>query len=209
MKEDILEQIFDDWLRSQKHTFTKNNVKFRPDSESKNYDSKKDSSYSDIDILGIHLKNRGVKRVSVATCKSWQNGFDPKNWHSNLVNHSTKQRTNRPHWKYFRELVIPKWSKAFREKVYDETQSKDFTYFIVVTKLIGKEALFYKDIFESEKLFVKNLSGNYSCKVKIQIITFEELFQEYFNRNNSRTLESTMVGRLLQIIKASRVEINS
>lgn len=209
MKEDILEQIFDDWLRSQPSTFTKNNVKFRPNTLSKVYDPKKDSSFSDIDILGIHLNNKGIRRVSVATCKSWQNGFNPENWQNELLNKNKDKRTNRPRWKYFRELVIPKWSKAFREKIIEETQCKDFTYFIVVTKLVGKNRIQSKIEFENQTTFLKNLSGNGKSKVKIQIITFEEIFKEYFQRNNGRTLESTMVGRLLQVIKASGIKIDN
>lgn len=209
MKEDILEQIFDDWLLSKKHSFTKNNVKFRPDDKSSDYDSKKDSSYSDIDILGIHLKNRGVKRVSVGNCKSWQGGFDPKHWHDKLINHSDKKRTNRENWKYFRELVNPKWSKAFREKIYDETQSHDFTYYLAVTKLTGRDAFQYKTVFENEPIFLKNLTGGKKSKVKIIIITFEEIFMEYFNRTEGYTLEATIVGRLLQVMKASGITLKN
>lgn len=207
MKEDILEQIFEDWLLSKKHSFTKNNIKFKPDKASKEYDSRTDSSYSDIDILGIHLKNRGVKRVSVANCKSWQNGFDPKYWHDKLINHSDKKRANRENWKYFRELVNQKWSKAFREKIYEETQSKDFTYYLAVTKLIGKQSSHYKTIFENETVFIRNLSNNGKNKVEIKIITFEEIFIEYFHRTSGHTLEATMVGRLLQVMKASGIDL--
>ena len=205
MKEDILEQIFEDWLLSKNSSFTKNNVKFRPDDTSLEYNSKTDSSYSDIDILGIHLKNKGSNRVSVGNCKSWQAGFDPKVWHRNLIKDSERKRTNRENWKYFRELVNPKWSKAFRKKIYEETQSYDFTYYLVVTKLKGKDALVAKNKFENETKFLNNLKQDSKSKVKIIIITFEEIFKEYFSRTNKQTLASTTLGRLLQVMKASDV----
>ena len=73
MKEDILEQIVDDWLISKEGAFTKHNVKFRPDSGRDDYNSKDDSSYSDIDILAVHvLSEIPNQKVSIVSCKSWQ-----------------------------------------------------------------------------------------------------------------------------------------
>ncbi len=207
MKEDILEQIFDDWLLSQRNTFTKHNVKFRPDESSVDYNSKTDSSYSDIDIIGIHLDKSSKEKVSVVSCKSWQNGFDPKYWHDKLTNHPNDIVNGKAAWKSLRELIEPKWSKPFRDKVFSETQSYDFTYYLAVTKLIGKEAEKFKTEFEKEKRFIDNLKHNNRSKVEIKIITFKDIFLEYFDRGDSKTLEATTVGRLLQVLKASGLKL--
>lgn len=123
MKEDILEQIVDDWFLSQPGTFTKHNIKFRPDEKRNDYNSKMDSSHSDIDILAIHLNKESNDRVSVVTCKSWQQGFNPTNWADWLVNDQNKMVSGREAWKFFRELVKPNWTEAFINKIEDETHS--------------------------------------------------------------------------------------
>ena len=207
MKEDILEQIFDDWLLSQRNTFTKHNVKFKPDESSEGYNSKTDSSYSDIDIIGVHLDKSSKEKISVVSCKSWQNGFDPKYWHDKLTNHPNDIVNGKAAWKSLRELIEPKWSKSFRDKVFSETLSYDFTYYLAVTKLIGKEAEKFKTEFENEKKFIDNLKHNNRSKVEIKIITFKDIFLEYFDRGDSKTLEATSVGRLLQVLKASGLKL--
>ena len=207
MKEDILEQIIDDWLLSQHNTFTKHNVKFRPDETSIGYNSKTDSSYSDIDIIAIHLDKSSKEKVSVVSCKSWQHGFDPKYWHNKLTNHPNHIISGKEAWKALRELVEPKWSKPFRDKIFNETKSYDFTYYLAVTKLIGKEAEKFKLAFENEKMFINNLKHDNQSKVEIKIITFKEIFLEYFDRGDSKTLEATTVGRLLQVVKASGLKL--
>ncbi|MBX3163211.1 MAG: hypothetical protein KF900_01915 [Bacteroidetes bacterium] len=205
MKEDVLEQIIEDWLLSQSGTFTKHNVKYRPSKTELDYNSKADSSHSDIDVLAVHLNESGKKRVSVVSCKSWQQGFNPMSWHDALINNpSDKKFANKKVWKSFRELVIPKWSNAFREKIYEETQSYDFTYYIAIAKLSGgKEAEVYKSVFETEKSFLSLLKKNTNSKVEIKIITVNELLDEFFNKPNSTTLEATLVGRFMQVLKAS------
>ncbi len=52
---------------------------------------------------------------------------------------------------------------------------------------------------------MKNLEKGGAENPKIKIITFVELFKDYFSRLDSHTLESTQMGRLLQLIKASEV----
>ena len=78
MKEDILEQAVDDWFLSQPSTFTKHNIKFKPDSKHPDFVSKQDSNSSDIDVLAVHLDKKGYEKVSAVSCKSWQEGFNPK-----------------------------------------------------------------------------------------------------------------------------------
>jgi hypothetical protein len=203
MKEDILEQITEDWLISKQSSFTKTNVKFKPDTSHKQYKSKEDNNYSDIDIMAVHLDKEGVERVSVVSCKSWQSGFDPKIWVDRLTdieNHAYNGGKIK-NWKFFRELVMPKWTNAFVNKVEAETFSKSFTYYVAVTKLNNSQG---KRLFENCSLFKKNFA-NEGAEVKIKLISFKEMFSNFFQRNNKHTLEPTIVGRLLQVIKASDI----
>ena len=105
MKEDILEQLVDDYLQSEGY-FTIHNVKFRPSSEHPDYVTKTDSNYSDIDVLGINPNRRGYSRVWAVSCKSWQFGFDPEAKIRQIANGQIV--SGREAWKPFRELVVPK-----------------------------------------------------------------------------------------------------
>ncbi len=53
MKEDILEQLVDDYLKFNGY-FTAHNVKFRPSEEHPNYSQRDDCVASDIDVIGFH-----------------------------------------------------------------------------------------------------------------------------------------------------------
>jgi hypothetical protein len=75
MKEDILEQLVDDYLQSMGY-FTRHNLKFRPSKDHSSFDTKQDSNHSDIDVIGLHPTKRGPNRVWVISCKSWQAGFN-------------------------------------------------------------------------------------------------------------------------------------
>jgi hypothetical protein len=75
MKEDVLEQIVDDYLKFSGY-FTTHNVRFRPRKNHLNYVSKEDSVHSDVDVVGLHPRKAGVEHVVVVSCKAWQIGFD-------------------------------------------------------------------------------------------------------------------------------------
>lgn len=132
MKEDILEQLIDGYYLRQPSTFTKHNVKYRPDanlipSSLKN----KYSVHSDIDILTFNTR---TKVTNVVTCKSWQGGFNVEK-HLRLLSDPKKKFTKlsgREVWKSFRELTDPVWATAFRSKVFEETKQKKFNYIIAV-----------------------------------------------------------------------------
>lgn len=47
MKEDILEQLVEDWLVSEEGWFVKHNIKYRPHKNYAGYEPKKDSVHSD------------------------------------------------------------------------------------------------------------------------------------------------------------------
>jgi hypothetical protein len=110
LKEDILEQIVDDYLQSKGY-FTRHNLKFRPSPTHPDFERQQDSNHSDIDVLGLHPNFQGVHRVWAVSCKSWQAGFDVR---AKLIEIAqNKKRSGRESWRLFRELVQPKWSDAF------------------------------------------------------------------------------------------------
>lgn len=61
MKEDVLEQIVDDYLQMQGY-FTTHNVRFNPPRD-QYYVSQTDSVPSDIDVVGLHPRLTGTERV--------------------------------------------------------------------------------------------------------------------------------------------------
>jgi hypothetical protein len=193
MKEDILEQLVDDYLKSQGY-FTTHNIKFKPDPRHKDYVSNQDSVPSDIDILAVHPNKRGADKVVAVTCKSWQTGFNP----SALIKaiEMNAKLGGRIAWKSFRELKEPKWSAAYCQKIEEMTGSKKFTYWTAVTKVIGDPS-----VWENHKAFQAKLNGN-----KIAVKTVRQLLDEMHPLIGT-TVEPSQVGRLLQVIKASEWSI--
>ena len=90
MKEDVLEQIVDDYLKS-KGFFTVHNVRFGHREEDDGYNAEQDNQPSDIDVLGFHPKEIPPGNVWVVSCKSWQPGLDVKNWVDTLNKTPTKK----------------------------------------------------------------------------------------------------------------------
>jgi len=144
MKEDILEQMVEDWLVAQQGWFVKHNIRYRPSKEHPEYESKMDSVHSDIDILGFSNLLRGKHKVAAVTCKSWQDGFRAKEWIRTFEKNATYnekaiQFQKREKWKYFREIISDKWIDAFLDKILQETGQKNFTYYIAVTHFVGSK----------------------------------------------------------------------
>jgi hypothetical protein len=77
MKEDILEQLVDDYLQFNGY-FTSHNVKFKPIESHPEFVRKDDCVHSDVDVVGLNPRREGADHVWVVSCKSWQLGFDPK-----------------------------------------------------------------------------------------------------------------------------------
>lgn len=200
MKEDILEQLIDGYFLRQPATFTKHNVKYRPDPNSISEEKKnKYSVHSDIDILSINLK---TNVTNVVTCKSWQGGFNVKKhleWLSDPRKHSTKV-SGREVWKSFRELTDPVWSAAFRNKIFEETNSKQFNYIIAVTKLNNSQAI--RDFCTNEN-FLKTLSNNNEFNVTMSFLSLETIITTIQNEPQSTAVESTEIGRFLQLLNAA------
>lgn len=190
MKEDILEQLVDDYLKAKGY-FTSHNIKFRPEKGDPDFNIKTDSVNSDIDVLAINPNLSGPERVIVVTCKSWQDGLRPEKL-IEAFNLGT-EISGRPAWKGFREITKKKWADAFCRKVLQTTGSDKFVYLTVVTKVVGD-----KSVWENNQTFSQMLNGN-----PIQIKTVAEILNELLPLIDT-TVESSQIGRLLQVIKASR-----
>ena len=76
MKEDVLEQVVDDYLQLNGY-FTMHNIRFRPARSHPDYVSKDDSVHSDLDVLGVCPTVHGPARVVAVSCKSWQAESNP------------------------------------------------------------------------------------------------------------------------------------
>ncbi|TSA36265.1 MAG: hypothetical protein D4R65_02730 [Verrucomicrobiaceae bacterium] len=212
MKEDILEQLVEDWFVARPGFFVKHNVRFRPEKSHFDYVSNRDSVHSDIDILAVATTMKGIARVHAVTCKSWQGGFSPRNWRRELEKEAEYNERSlifkpRERWKYFRELVSDKWMDAFLDTIEKETGQRNFTYTIAVTKLNGTDC----DRAELEESAV--LKARFQAKrakVRIRILPLKELITEYTERINAKdtpSLEATDVGRLLQLIHAADLTV--
>jgi hypothetical protein len=189
MKEDILEQLVDDYLKFNGF-FTIHNVKFQPDATDPDYITRNDCVASDIDVMGFHPMRGGTDRVWVVSCKSWQAGFDPRERIASIER--DKKISGRQAWQAFRELVKKKWSDGLIKQIEKLTGSTEFTYVTAVTRLRGAAS-----IWQEYPPFRNNLRGN-----PIKILTLQEMLSDLYQNTNT-TVASSEVGRLLQVIKAS------
>ncbi len=132
VKEDVLEQIVDDYLQWLGY-LTTHNVRFKPSKEASGFDSRLDSVASDVDVVGFHPKKKGFDRVAVVSCKAWQYGFDAQG----ILRSSTGRRRIPSAYAslQFRELWLPKWADAFFEVIESLTGTSKFTYYLAVTRL--------------------------------------------------------------------------
>jgi hypothetical protein len=191
MKEDILEQVVEDYL-SFKGYFTIHNVPFHPDKAGRDYNAREDSVPSDIDVIGINPKRRGADRVIAVTCKSWQGGFHAERLLAQM--RGEKKNPKRETWRHFRELWKPKWSEAFRKEIEQRTGAKTFTYKIAVTRLIGDGSE-----WSTDKTIAGNLPG---CS--IGFLEMEEMWTAILGELTERPAPSEL-GRLAQLLKAAGV----
>ena len=134
MKEDVLEQVVEDYLQFEGY-FTTHNVRFKPAKNDPDFVSQMDSVPSDVDVVGYHPKRNGTDRVAVVSCKAWQVGFDDTAILAQL--NGAAKNPKRPRALQFRELWVPKWSKAFVAAIENLTGQSEFTYYLAVTRLKG------------------------------------------------------------------------
>lgn len=189
MKEDVLEQIVDDYLKFQGY-FTIHNVGFKPRSDHGDFVGSQDSVPSDVDVVGYHPGKPGVDRVVVVSCKAWQPGFDATAKLAEL--RGEKKNPKRETWRQFRELWIPKWSEAFRATISGLTGETNFSYRIAVTSLKGDGSA-----WETDPTIATNLSG---CP--IGFLPLQEMWAEML-KELTTTPAASQIGRLAQLLKAA------
>ena len=194
MKEDILEQLVDDYLQVNGY-FTRHNLKFRPRKDRADFDGRQDSNHSDIDVIGYHPRLRGSERVMVVSCKSWQSGF-PVDAIIYELEHN-KVRSGRPTWKAFRELMREKWSEALIAAVESATGCREFTYVTAVTAIKGD-----RTIWQTNQRFRDAMGGN-----PVQLLSLADMLATLVPAI-STTMASSQLGRILQLLKASNCSLN-
>jgi hypothetical protein len=189
MKEDVLEQVVDDYLKFKGY-FTIHNVGFRPRSDHPDYVAAQDSVRSDVDVVGYHPGREGVDRVIVVSCKAWQPGFDATAKLAEL--RGEKKNPKKETWKNFRELWIPKWSEAFRGEILKLSGERNFAYRIAVTRLKGEA-----EPWSTDPTILNNLVG---CSVGF--LPLEEMWAVML-KELTTTPASSEIGRLAQLLKAA------
>jgi hypothetical protein len=192
MKEDILEQLVDEYLMHQGY-FTMHNVKFKPRKDHADYLRLKDAVASDIDVLAVHPLKTGADRVIAVSCKSWQEGFNPG--YSLGCIAADKKIGGRTAWLSFRELCSDKWADGFLDTVEQKTGTRQFVYWTAVTRLLNPGS---RSGWEGNPEFQQRLEGN-----AIRIVPFAEMLEEVWGQL-STTVAATELGRVLQLMKASR-----
>ena len=192
MKEDILEQIVDEYLMHQGY-FTMHNVKFKPAPDDPDYQSRTDSVASDIDVIAYHPRRDGPDRVIVVSCKSWQAGFDARATLDRIE--KDKWSGGREEWKKYRELCKPKWSRAFMAAVEQVTGTRNFTYWTAVTNLTAPAD---RPLWEQNAVFRQAIEGN-----PIELVSFADMLDGVW-AELSRTPAATELGRMIQLMKASK-----
>jgi hypothetical protein len=189
MKEDVLEQVVDDYLKFKGY-FTTHNIGFRPRLDHPEYVAVDDSVRSDVDVVGYHPRKTGLDRVVVVSCKAWQAGFDATAKLAEL--RGEKKNPKRATWRHFRELWVPKWSEAFCESIFELTGERSFVYRVAVTRLRGDAGAWATD-----PTIAANLDG---CDVGF--LPLEDMWATMLAELTT-TPASSEIGRLAQLLKAA------
>lgn len=187
MKEDILEQLVDDYLQSNGY-LTRHNIKYRLNNH---------GNHSDIDVIGYNPKKHGPDRVWAVNCKSWMGGFNAESWIKNLE--KNKIVAGRDAWRFFRELIVEEWTNAFVDAIEDTTGTREFTHVTAATAIRGDRTTWINC-----PLFANNL-GN---KIQIKMMDLPEIIQHH-QQNIPNAVASTNIGRILQLFHAAGVYCES
>jgi len=188
-KEDILEQIVEEYLIHRGY-FVQRNIKYRPDSADPEYQSKKDSVHSDIDVLAFNPCEVAHRQVLAFNIKSYQNGFDFKAAIEQIE--SNRVVRGREAILSFRELCIPRWSKAFLNTIRTRTNVDEFTYVFAVTLPKGDPSLWI-----NHQRFVEAMNGN-----PLQVLSLRQMIEE-IEPQLTTTPAATDIGRTLQLFRAA------
>lgn len=186
MTNDILEQIAEDYFRSEGY-FTQHNVKYKPKRKGPQY-----AVHSDIDTLGIHPRKKGNGRVIVVSAKSWQGGINIPSVLNRLATNPKQIISGKEAWKSYRELVDEIWAKALQDEVKKNTGQSTFVFYLACTRYVGDA-----EAWNNFKLFRNNLRG---CDIRI--IDLKTMISVLYSKL-SKTPSHSELTRLLQLIKAS------
>ena len=99
-------------------------------------------------------------------------------------------------WKYFRELLVPKWTEAFLQAVEEATGSRRFTYVTAATSFIRDDAS-ARQAWIQRRQFVDGLKGN-----PLKLLSLNEMIEEVFDRLGT-SVAPTQLSGTLQLMKAS------
>ena len=211
MKEDILEQIAEDFYSKRVGYFTKHNIKYRPSKEEPTYIAKYNSVHSDIDLIIIDAHERN--KIITVSCKSWQGGFNiskfKKTLEDALNNQPIKTTGKKDDWCAFRELCIHNWTNSFlkilrNELNVDDIQEIELEYVILCTK-ITKGSLKDKSDFENSEA-IKEYFKQKKVNLKLKVITIDETIAEILKimkEKDTPYVENTHLSRTLQLMIAS------
>lgn len=217
MKEDILEQIAEDFYSKRVGYFTKHNIKYRPSKEEPTYIAKYDSVHSDIDLIIIDAHERN--KIITVSCKSWQGGFDISKFKNTLEdalkNQPIKTTGKKDDWCAFRELCIHSWTNSFLKILRNELnvvdiQEIELEYVILCTK-ITKGSLKHKSDFENSEA-IKKYFKQKKVNLKLKIITIDEMIAEILkimNEKDTPYVENTHLSRTLQLMIASGMKFGN
>lgn len=202
MKEDVLEQLVDDYLQLNGY-FTQHNVRFKPDKSNRRYVAREHQVSSDIDVVGFNPRKRGAERVWVVSCKSWQAGFNASHRLEQL--RGKRPNPKREVWRSHRELWDPVWAESFRRKVRELTGQEGFHYWVAVTRLTGaaKDPGTAADLWATDKTIRKNLAGS-----KISFLEFKTIWETVFEGDSAQKSKSpapSEIGRLAQLMRAAGI----
>jgi len=212
MIEDVLEQIAEDYFLCKPGSFTKTNVKYRPDSTIKGYDSKYDSVHSDIDVLVMSttIKNE----IDIINCKSWQSGFNINEFNKKIVyaidSQPIKQPGKRGYWTNFRELCISKWTEAFIKKIKSElnidNDSEIKINYTILCTILTKRSQNTCIKISQDKITKHFKKVNKSIVIDFKIITIDEYIKVIVKKilnKETPAVENTHLSRTFQLLYAS------
>ena len=217
MKEDILEQIAEDFYSKKVGYFTKHNIKYRPSDKETTYIAKYDSVHSDIDLIIINTHEK--YKIITVSCKSWQGGFNILKYKNTLEDALNKQPSKitgkQDYWCAFRELCIHRWTNSFlkilrNELNVDDIQEIELEYVILCTK-ITKGSLKYKSDFENSET-IKKYFKQKKVNLKLKVITIDEMITEILKNMNEKDtpyVENTHLSRTLQLMIASGMKFKN
>lgn len=193
MTNDILEQVAEDYFRSQGY-FTQHNVPYQPELKGSQY-----AVGSDIDILAVNPTEQDKAQVVAVSCKSWQNGVNIPKILEALDKNPNKIIAGKECWKSFRELARKEWAKALRKEVHRLTGRNVFTFCLAVIRFTGGGD---PQAWERAPLFKKNLPG---CD--IWLLDLRKMVNKLYGKLDTTPAHSEL-SRLLQLVKAGGGEIS-